>query len=989
MQPRRIRQTRCDADEWSMDFKYRAFLSYCHADTPLAKDLHTRLESFPLRGLTGRETALGLVPKSLRPIFRDRLDFSPGLTFNEQTIGTLEASAALVVLCSPASAKSAAVNEEVRLFKHRWPHRPLVPVILAGRTKGGDEECFPPALKFELDAEGQVTDHPAPMTAAADVRPAGVGDGRELALAKVVAALIGVPPDQVFQRAERERRRQARIRNAIAAAMLVLFSAGGYFGWRSYTQQQTLTDIDALVNQYAPIGSAEAAQPGARERLRSAFESIAKGTAADPHYKQALDLIKAGKPKEAEPLLRAAAEDEEAAGLQRLKQAAEKWRNLGAIAGYADPKRAREYYAKAAKLDPDNIAGMELLGSMEMEAGNLSEAERAFRHVLSTGQKGRDDEDLYNARLGMGDILVQRGDLAEALENYHEASAEADRLAKTKPGNAFWQRNLSSSYERVGAVLMARGNVQDALKSFRDSLAIAEGLASAHPNDAGLQRDLSMSYVHVGDLLVAQGDLQSALKSFRDGLAIANHLAKAEPSSAAWQRDLSALHERVGDVLAEEGNLVDAFENYRDGLGIAERLAKSDPGNASWQRDLWVAYEKAGDVLRAQGNLPEALTRYGDGLGIAERLAKMEPSNVRWRQDLMASYLSLGDVLFAQGNLQGALNSSRDGQAIAELLAKQDPGNAAWQRELSVAREKVGNVLRKQGNLPEALKSYRDSLAIRDRLANQDPENAGWQRDLSVSYSKIGNLLVLQGSFPEALESYHVELAILDRLAKANPSNLAFQSDLATTHVNLGQLYVRIGDKTEARRIFERGRAIVAPLAEKTRQELWIGYLRRFDGDISTLEKQDANEAIEGTFEAGDFAKAAAMQAELAAAIEKAETEKEGKAGPLTAQEQGNLAWYRLFTREFDKALAASERGLALRSGGLGIATNRAHALMFLGRAEEARTAYLEHKGKEIAGQGEWGVVVLKDFAEFEKRGLAHPQMAAIRALLASAAQTR
>jgi hypothetical protein len=60
---------------------------------------------------------------------------------------------------------------------------------------------------------------------------------------------------------------------------------------------------------------------------------------------------------------------------------------------------------------------------------------------------------------------------------------------------------------------------------------------------------------------------------------------------------------------------------------------------------------------------------------------------------------------------------------------------------------------------------------------------------------------------------------------------------------------------------------------------------------------------------------------------------------------------------------------------------------MFLGRAEEARAAYLENKGKEVAGQGVWDEVVLKEFAEFEKRGLTHPQMAEIRRLLAPVPQ--
>jgi TIR domain-containing protein len=214
-----------------IDFKYRAFLSYSHVDTPLAKWLHSHLESFPLGGLAGRVTESGQVPKQLRPIFRDREDFSAGGSLNDQSIAALDASAALVVLCSPASAKSHYVNEEIRLFKHRRPERRIVPVIAAGKPDGGEQECFPPALRFELDADGQISDRSAPMTIAADVREEG--DGRDLALAKVVAALIGVPSDEVYRRAERERKRQARIRNAVVAVILALVCAGGYFLYRS------------------------------------------------------------------------------------------------------------------------------------------------------------------------------------------------------------------------------------------------------------------------------------------------------------------------------------------------------------------------------------------------------------------------------------------------------------------------------------------------------------------------------------------------------------------------------------------------------------------------------------------------------------------------------------------------------------------------------------------------------------------------------------
>jgi TIR domain len=208
----------------TIDLKYRAFLSYSHHDTPWAKWLHKRLEGFPMRGLTGRETALGPVPKTLRPVFRDREDFSTGRSLTEQTIANLDGSAALVVLCSPASAQSHYVNEEIRLFKARYPERPVVPVIVEGKPGDPTRECFAPALRFEVDASGTVMDRPSEVLAA-DLR--AEGDGRALALAKVVAALVGVPSDEVYRRAEWERRRQARVRNAVVAAMLLL-AIGGF-----------------------------------------------------------------------------------------------------------------------------------------------------------------------------------------------------------------------------------------------------------------------------------------------------------------------------------------------------------------------------------------------------------------------------------------------------------------------------------------------------------------------------------------------------------------------------------------------------------------------------------------------------------------------------------------------------------------------------------------------------------------------------------------
>jgi tetratricopeptide (TPR) repeat protein len=670
------------------DFKYRAFLSYSHADTPLAKGLHSRLESYPLRGLSGRETPLGPVPKQLRPIFRDREDFIAGGSLNEQSIAALDASAALIVLCSPASAKSHYVNEEIRLFKHRRAERPIVPVILSGKPDGGEQECFPPALRFELDAEGQITDRPAPAPLAADVREEG--DGRELALAKVAASLIGVPSDEVYRRAERERKRQAFVRNVVAAVILLLTCGVAIFLYLSQQRGAVLIDTAAACASYLPKDQAKATGPvDPRDQCIKSLEALQKGAASDPRDAEIVKLIGQGKTEEAEQLQLAAAQDDEAAMVARGKKAAERYRGIAATAGLADPKKAREYYAKAAKLDPANISGMVGHAFMEREAGNLGEAERAYSAVLGAGVKGKDDDDLYWAGLGLGDIHVARGDLPGALSLYRGASSDAERLAKADPGNARWQYDLGISNERIGSVQMA------------------------------------------------QGDLAAALKSYEAELDILSRLAKSDPGNAQWQRDLSVSYEKVGDVLVAQGNLPEALKAYRDDLAIAERLAKSDPGNAGWQYDLGVSNERTGDVQMAQGDLAAALKSYEAKRDMISRLAKSDPGNAGWQRDLSVSNERLGDVYLQQGNLGSALEQYRASLNRMVPIRDRDPSNADLQRFTSVTLEKVGDVLKEQGNLPEALKAYRDSLAIRERLAKADPANAQWQVDVAFGYWRL------------------------------------------------------------------------------------------------------------------------------------------------------------------------------------------------------------------------------------------------------------
>jgi tetratricopeptide (TPR) repeat protein len=716
--------------------RYRAFLSYSHRDTAWSKWLQRELERFRIdRDLVGRETPAGPVPETLRPIFRDREESSGGSRLSDATAAALDASAALIVLCSMASARRPAVNEEVRLFRSRHPDRPVIPVVVDDTTPGN----FPPTLRYELSADGIISDRPVTMRGP-DLRDSG--DGKSLGLAKVIAGLTGIDAEEILRRAERTRRRHNRFWGALAGVFLLVAVAAG--GSAVYAWQQLKTN-EALLN--------------ATLKRATAIVNVAVAQAEQYNMPRTATLALLGN---AESLL-----------------------DRVARRGRPTP----ELHYRRAWMLIQFARNYQIVGDTGRQHTRAIEAHRLL--VGLAAEKPNDiayQRDLSVAYNEIGDVLLAQGNLTDALKSYRDDLAIRERLAKADPTNAGWQRDLSISYNKVGDVLLAQGNLTDALKSYRDDLAVREQLAKADPTNAGWQRDLSMSYNKVGDVLAAQGNLADALKSYRGDLAVRKQLAKADPTSAGWQRDLSVSYDKIGDLLMAQGNLPDALKSFRDGLAVRERLTKVEPTKASWQLALWMSYNKVGDALVHQDNLAEALKSFRDGLAIGERLANADPTNTSWQRDLWVSYNRVGDALVHQGSLAEALKSFRDGLAIGERLAAADPSNTGWQRDLLASYDKIGEILVAQGNPGEALKSFRDGLAAGERLAKAGHTNPGWQHDLWLSYNKVGDALVHQGNLAEALTSFRDGLAIGQRLVAANPNNTEWQANLQFSIGRIGGL---------------------------------------------------------------------------------------------------------------------------------------------------------------------------------------------------------
>jgi tetratricopeptide (TPR) repeat protein len=109
---------------------------------------------------------------------------------------------------------------------------------------------------------------------------------------------------------------------------------------------------------------------------------------------------------------------------------------------------------------------------------------------------------------------------------------------------------------------------------------------------------------------------------------------------------------------------------------------------------------------------------------------------------------------------------------------------------------------------------------------------------------------------------------------------------------------------------------------------------------------------------------------------------------PLTPERREELcgaylgvSWYQLHVKDFAGALTSTEAGLKLDPNYIPLETNRAHALVFLGRLVEADAIYRQYIGKMAQGKP-WEDVIIEDLDTLEKDGVSHAHFARVREIV-------
>ena len=466
--------------------------------------------------------------------------------------------------------------------------------------------------------------------------------------------------------------------------------------------------------------------------------------------------------------------------------------------------------AASSAPDKNRAELLHSIASLLESLGKWDTAKEMYTELIAWGKEQESPLQTINGLLGLGDILLNRGNYGQAIETLEEAlvlsTTEANSSATGRAHGAMgnlharqsrynealehYRKHLEISTELGDKSGMSRatgniGHIHFASGRYGEAL---EHHVYAHTinKQLGNRQGIALALGNIGLVYDAQGDFAEGLISFEEELVIWEELGDRSGQSRALGN--------IGSIYNKQGRYEEALECQRKRLAICEELGD--------QREASYALANIGDVLSNKGQHSEALhfyTRYHD---ICIELND--------RRGLSYALGNIGTVCFREGQYEEALKYFHRQVELCEELG--------ILRGIARGMNSTGLLHQTTGNFTEALGCYERQQSIcrdiGDRLGMAYATgSAGMVHQLQ------GNLEKAMACFVEAVDN-HREIGFFYGVTIWREWQARLLLELATDNsASPSLLHVWLPELAETHSLDDNGRKVLLSLAREHAQE--------------------------------------------------------------------------------------------------------------------------------------------------------------------------
>ncbi len=357
--------------------------------------------------------------------------------------------------------------------------------------------------------------------------------------------------------------------------------------------------------------------------------------------------------------------------------------------------------------------------------------------------------DVASALMICGDLELQLGELASAVDHYRQAydAWAQDPQADHRVERLLCQNNLATAYAQLGQLEEARQALQTTLKM---SASQTKNETRSDDVKSELKSMEALLHLNLGHVLWELHDSRTAQTHFANALTILDEVRCSElasmPSTQAGPL-VRRVDELMASALVQSGQLLTDTNQARAlierAIEINQQRAQASSNAPAVVHDLSLARLSLGAIAMNEENIEEARRAFHKAVLDMQRLHQQHPAVVRFGVDLASALNNLGQAELESQDYSAAERNFQESKSLLERLHRSHEDY--WiASSLGGVCNNLAVVKEQQGQLDLAEQLLQQAIEYQEIALAKSPDSARCREFLAEHRAQLARLTKLQ-----------------------------------------------------------------------------------------------------------------------------------------------------------------------------------------------------------------------------------------------------